>query len=306
MKTAASSNVTHIGWWRLAVGTVTLVALVAMAPPARSQGISVCVKTSDGSMRMLLAAAANRSCQPGEQLVQLIAQGPPGPAGPAGPKGPKGDKGDPGKDGKDGQDGTDGKDGKAGPAGPAGAPGPQGPTGLSAVAGGRAAGAAAGSGVFYAPFEIRTRAGKTILSVGAEEGTPFLDMFDASGRKTIELGSTGESGHGYLVLQNPARNARVLVTTDAEGMGRLEFTINDQKRLELAAGTKHTPGLRIWNDAEAEVITLEDMPANDGGPGGGGLMIHNPRGGFGATITINHQNLGVFQGITAVMPIQHP
>ena len=66
---------------RVAFGALVL-SLAAFAPAhAQTTGVlSVCVKTSDGSMRMLLGAAAPSpaSCSAGEQFTQWVVQTPPG------------------------------------------------------------------------------------------------------------------------------------------------------------------------------------------------------------------------------------
>jgi Collagen triple helix repeat (20 copies) len=324
---------------------------------AQAQAISVCAKTSDGTMRMLLNGSSNPSCSAGEQLVQWSAQGLRGPQGPQGATGAQGPQGPQGVRGPAGPSGQDGKDGKQGPAGPAGPPGPQGSPGSPGKGNG------VGSTV-TAPFRVLNKSGKIVAQIseapslggmvqtfdegghqmtvlGEDAGVGFggVQVQDRSGaekvkfgfkhdggggvvqiidnnRKTMEMGydtNTGLPGfgiwntsgqkvvtlqnsvaeNGFLKLSDVSGQKDVAVGIDEQFMHRLQFSTRGLKRLELAPGDKAQPGLRIWNDAEREVVTLEQKP-----DGSGGLRIGNVIGGTAATIGINKNGVGVFYGIT--------
>lgn len=291
-------------WSRVALGA--LVLILAAFAPARAQTtgvLSVCVKTSDGSMRMLLGAAvpSAASCSAGEQFMQWNLQGPRGTQGIQGEQGLKGVKGDtgakgePGKDGGDGDKGDPGKDGEQGPPGPQGPAGPQGSSGLSAVPGSPRNGGATGNKV-QAPFQVFNAAGNVIFEVGESSGGGDLRIFNSTGARVLEAGASAKNNNGGLSVFNSSGNSLATLTVEADGSGRLSYTVLGRKTAELASGLKGQMGLRIWNGSNIEVVTLESKP-----DGTGGLQIHNVTGGQAAAISVTN-NLGIFYGITLPMP----
>jgi hypothetical protein len=293
-------------WSRVALGALIL-SLGAFAP-ARAQTtgvISVCVKTSDGSMRMLLGAAAPSlaSCSTGEKFMQWNLQGPRGSQGIQGEQGLKGDngdkgaKGDPGKDGGDGDKGDPGKVGEQGPLGPQGPRGPEGPPGLSAGPGSSRSGAATGNKV-QAPFQVVNAAGNVIFDVGETSGgAGDVRIYNSNGARVLEAGASTKNNNGGLSVFNSSGNSLATLTVQADGSGRLSYTVLGRKTAELASGDKGQMGLRIWNGSNTEVVTLESKP-----DGTGGLMIHNSQGGMAAMISVNKNNLGVFYGLSLPLP----
>jgi hypothetical protein len=289
---------------RFAVGAAVLMLFSGVTARAQATGIiSVCVRTGDGSMRMLLHTIPSPPCQAGEQFVQWNNQGPQGGKGDQGAKGPKGDKGDKGDAGKDGNDGQDGKDGNAGKQGPPGPPGPQGPAGPTTVTG-RAGGA---SGPFYAPFRVLSKDGKTIFEVDSGAMGSRLELFGPDGKRGIAmLGAGTSTPNGTLLLREIDPPKLIAIGVDGHGDPRLEMDEGSQKIAELAPGKLGTMGLRIWNEGHNEVVTLEAISPGEDTTGGGGLMIHNYTGGVAATIAPNRFGVGIYHGITAVMPVNHP
>jgi Collagen triple helix repeat (20 copies) len=292
---------------RFAVGAAALMLFPGVTARAQATGIiTVCVRTGDGSVRMLLNNIPSPPCQAGEQFVQWNmqgAQGAKGDQGAKGPKGDKGDKGDAGKDGNDGQDGKDGNAGNAGKQGPPGPPGPQGPPGPTTVTG-RTGGS---SGPFYAPFKVLSKDGKTILEVDSAAMGPRLELFGQDGKTGIAvLGAGTSTPNGTLLLRNTDHNKLIALGVDGYGAPRMEMDEGEQKIAELAPGKLGTMGLRIWNESHNEVVTLEAIRPGEDTTGGGGLMIHNYTGGVAATIAPNRFGVGIYHGITAVMPVNHP
>jgi hypothetical protein len=292
-----------------------LLALLASATTARAQEpnnvVSVCVNQSNGAMRMLLTPSVPTpaNCSAGEQFMQWNMHGADGAKGLQGEKGPKGDKGDKGpkgdagKDGQDGKDGEQGKQGIAGPAGPQGKEGPQGPPGLAG--GGHGVGGSGSGSTFQAPLQVTDKGGHVIFAVDAGPGGSYASFFNTSDQILLQLGVSPATGKGSLIMMNPTHDAKMLMWMDPNSEGHLEFSHSGLKTAELAPGNKGTMGLRIFNKSHQEVITLEEMPSGEGA-GGGGLMIHNASGGDAATIAPNKDGVGIFHGITAVMPINHP
>ena len=292
-------NSSGMSFFGRAATTVLLLLFLGTSALAQqyANAVSVCVRQSDGSMRMLLKRLPSPPCLSGEQLVQWGLVGPEGKGGKDGKQGPIGPPGPAGPAGKDGKDGEDGKNGKVGKQGPPGPPGAQGPSGLSAVPGsGRGTGP---SGPFYVPFRVITRDGKEIFEVNADSAGGYAIFRDVQGKNVAQIGVGETSKNGVLALYNPSGNATVLLGLDRPGQGHLEFGFLGKKTVEIAPGDKEQMGLRIWNPSTLEVITLEAMP-----DGNGGLMIHNKNGGFAATITPNKDGVGVFHGIT--LPVIAP
>ena len=293
-------------WSRVALGVLVLLPGAFAPAHAQTTGvISVCVKTNDGSMRMLLGAAAPSvaSCSAGEQFIQWNLQGPRGSQGSQGEQGLKGDKGDkgakgdPGKDGGDGDKGDPGKDGEQGPPGPQGIPGPAGPASS-------ASGSGSASNTVRAPFRVADQAGKTLLEVIDDGKGGQVNVFGSNGSRVVQLGAGTGAGNGYVATVSASDSStQTLLGVDQKGTGRLEFDIHGHKAAEIATGTLGTMGLRIWNSTQAEVITLEDVQTGEDTTGGGGLMIHNSAGGVAATILPNHSGVGIFHGITIPMPM---
>jgi hypothetical protein len=126
-------------WAFIALGIAAVIALPtanALAHGGDTTLIHSCVKTSNGSVRIV---SATTSCAAGETPLDWRIQGDPGPAGPAGPQGatgPQGPQGDPGAQGPQGATGPQGPQGvqgDPGAQGPQGATGPQGPQGPPGV-----------------------------------------------------------------------------------------------------------------------------------------------------------------------------
>jgi hypothetical protein len=332
-----------MGLGRMAGVLTGLLVLLGTATAARAQEgngvVSVCVNQSNGALRMLLTPSVPTpaNCSAGEQFMQWNMHGAEGAKGPQGEKGPKGDKGDKGpkgdagkdgQDGKDGKDGEEGKQGIAGPAGPAGKEGPPGPPG--SPAGGGHGGGLSGS-TFQAPLRVTDKAGHVVFEVEADEKSggyasfknasgqviiqlgvspgasngALMVMNNGTGQAVAELGVSSATGNGGLMFMSPDGVAHLWLALDVNRQGHLEFSQSGLKTAELAPGNKGTMGLRIFNESHQEVITLEEMPSGVGA-GGGGLMIHNSWGGDSATITPLENGVGVFHGVTAVMPVNHP
>jgi Collagen triple helix repeat (20 copies) len=291
-------------WSRVALGALVL-SLAAFAP-ARAQTtgvISVCVKTSDGSMRMLLGAAAPSpaSCSAGEQFMQWNLQGPRGSQGPQGEQGLKGDKGDMGANGDPGKNGGNGAPGKDGAQGLLGPQGPPGPPGSASSA----SGTASASNTVRAPFRVVNQAGKPLVEVIDDGKGGQVNVFNSNGSivAAILAGTTGGNGGVYLESATDP-STQVLLGVDAKsGNGFFEINTKGKKAAEITTGKLGTMGLRIWNPSEAEVITLEDVQTGEDTTGGGGLQIRNINGGVAATILPNDSGVGIFHGITIPMPL---
>src|SRR5215468_2580804 len=227
-------NSSVMSFFGRAATTVLLLSFLGTTALAQqyANAVSVCVRQSDGSMRMLLKRVPSPPCLSGEQLVQWGFVGP---------------------------EGKGGKDGKQGPPGP---PGPQGPSGLSAVPGGGRG--TRPSGPFYAPFRVMTRDGKEIFEVNADSAGGYAIFRDMQGNNVAHIGINETSKNGILALYNPSGNASVLLGLDRPGQGHLEFGFLGKKTVEIAPGDKQQMGLRIWNPSTLEVITLEAMPDGNG------------------------------------------
>jgi hypothetical protein len=131
-------------------------------------------------------------------------------------------------------------------------------------------------------------------------------LYDKNSNLLAVLGASGKTGNGFLSLTDPSGHGFVQLAVEKDATGRLEFDVDRVKTAEIANGTKGTMGFRIWNESHNEVVTLEAVRPGEDTTGGGGLMIHNYNGGVAATIAPNHFGVGIFHGITAVMPVNHP
>jgi hypothetical protein len=141
-------------------------------------------------------------------------------------------------------------------------------------------------------------AGNVIFQVGENTsgGGGDLRIYNSNGASVLEAGASTKNNNGGLSVFSSAGSSRATLTVEADGTGRLSYTVLDRKTAELASGPKGQMGLRIWNGSNIEVVTLESKP-----DGTGGLMIHNITGGPAATISVTN-NLGFFYGITLPMP----
>ncbi len=129
----------------LAAGVILGATAVAVAaiPDSNTGVISACMKTRDGTIR-IIDYQAGRRCVTGETLITWNQKGVPGAQGAAGapgsagatgaqgPTGATGPQGAPGLPGAQGPAGTPGADGATGPQGE---PGPEGPAGVDAAPG---------------------------------------------------------------------------------------------------------------------------------------------------------------------------
>ena len=180
----------------LALGAGALA--VAAIPDSSTSVISACMKTRDGTIR-LIDYQAGRRCVTGETLVtwnqkgatgavgptgaqgtpgQTGPQGLTGPAGPQGNQGlpgPTGPQGDPGAVGPQGDIGPQGLIGPAGPQGATGDVGPQGPAGKDG-----APGATGEPGSFYLKDANGVPLGKIAFSSGDSTPVPYWIVWDGT------------------------------------------------------------------------------------------------------------------------------
>jgi len=279
-----------IAMCRIAVVAAPLLAVMesaALAAVPPTGVLSVCVKTSDGSMRMLLTppipTAAN--CSAGEQLVQWNVNGPPGPDGKPGSQGPKGDTGGTGQVGLRGPAGQDGKDGAAGqqgPPGPAGPIGPPGPPGLAGPPGpagpasasvsspnsGKAGNGSGNAGsVVVAPFRVVNAAGNTLALIreSADSHDGALGIFNEEGKSVTVLGVDTDGGGRVEVLDKSYTTGVHLGIKEAgTGIVQVVGGTNRQKILEMGSDEKSNPGFRVF-DASGDVMAeVESSARNDG------------------------------------------
>jgi hypothetical protein len=304
--------------------------------------VSVCVNQSTGAMRMLLKASADTAnCSAGEQFIQWLVQTPPGTQHTAEPRAFDGSKGGErlrqlagcaraadmtvgvtfGDNGwrrelvaySEPQGSDDGNQAQA----------TEGNSGANAQPDQRGAFTSKGelvppkdkSGdeqtnftgqvdVVYAPFQVRDRTTNKVLAQIINNGGKGgrLQLFDASGALIATIGTSQAGTGGVAVLHSGGLVG--LGFRPGARYGTMQILGPDRVRVaELGSGNKDQMGLRIFNPSGTEVVTLEDLA---GGFGGGGLMIHNAIGGSAATIAPNKDGVGIFHGITAVMPINHP
>ena len=113
----------------------------------------------------------------------------------------------------------------------------------------------------------------------------------------LEAGASTKNNNGGLSVFNSSGNSLATLTVEADGSGRLTYSVLGRKTAELASGLKGQMGLRIFNGSNIEVVTLESKP-----DGTGGLMIHNALGGMAAMVSTNDKNQGVFYGLSLPMP----
>ena len=168
----------------LAAGVILGAAAVAVAaiPDSNTGVISACMKTRDGTIR-IIDFQAGRRCVTGETLMTWNQKGVPGALGApgaqgvpggtgsqgapgaTGPQGPLGLQGAPGLQGAQGPAGAQGSDGAQGNAGPAGPPGPQGDTGPAGLAGAQGDAGPQGPALLLADFYVRTAASSSFNGV---------------------------------------------------------------------------------------------------------------------------------------------
>lgn len=255
-------------------GVVAMVAgLVGLKGPAAFAGvpptgvISVCVKTADGAMRMLLTPAipTAANCSAGEQLVQWNVNGPQGPDGKPGAQGPNGDKGDPGQKGSTGPAGQDGKDGDAGPTGPAGAMGPAGPPGPPGPVSISTAGSGKGGNVVVAPFRVVNAAGKTIASIADEFGTGgVLTTSDEDGHILAAMGADSHGLGSAGVLDKSGENTVSMGFKQPAGGGVVQVINSGKKIVEMGYDTDSgNPGFSLWSTSGTKTVDLSNSSRED-------------------------------------------
>lgn len=153
----------------------------------------------------------------------------------------------------------------------------------------------------YAPFEVKSKTtGMVLFRVveGKRGGRIFL--FDSSGAEVAAFGASETRLGGSIVVQTPDGGSHIGMAFNGN-TGYLQIDSNGTMQAELGPGRRSSMGLHIWNPSKAEVVALEAMPG-----GNGGLWIGNMRGGTAATIAPNKDGVGIYHGITAVMPLNHP
>ena len=238
-------------------------AALAAIPPTGV--VSVCVKTADGSMRMLLAPTVPTpaNCAAGEQLVQWNVNGPPGAKGDPGPQGPKADKGDTGQQGARGpagQDGKDGAEGKEGPPGPAGPAGPPGPVSISTAS----SGSGKGGNIVVAPFQVVNTSGKTIASITDTGTGGLLSTYDEDGHVLAAIGADS-SGFGRAVILDKTGTKDVHMGIKPGKGGDVQIIDGGQKIMEMGYDTNTgLPGYSLWSVAGSRTLDLSTDAVGSG------------------------------------------
>jgi len=265
-------------------GLATILLLCGSSALAQGGAISVCVKTSDGAMRMILNGSSNPSCSAGERLVQWSSQGARGPQGPQGTAGPQGPQGVAGRSGPPGQD----CDCHTGGNGNTGGRGSGTGTGGTSADNGQGS-----SKIVYAPFQVKSKAtGKVLFEVVEDVNGGTARVFSSGGAKVAEMKADSYQGSGAVVAWSLDQNSQAAMGFGDSSIGRFQLISNGVRTAELAPGSRSPMGFRLFNGAGLEVISLEVMP-----DGNGGLKIGNSRGGTAATIVPNKDGVGVFHGI---------
>jgi len=152
----------------------------------------------------------------------------------------------------------------------------------------------------YAPLIIKDRAtGKMLAKIynngkggRLELGNANAEMVAAIGTSLAGTGSVGAYNAGMVIGFGYPPNSVY---------GAFQMYSSGKKIAELGPGKEGQMGLRIFNPAGIEVVTLENLPS---APFGGGLQIHNAAGGAVAWITPNSDGtLGVVHALTVPMPV---
>jgi hypothetical protein len=123
-------------------------------------------------------------------------------------------------------------------------------------------------------------------------------MFNSSGERVLEAGASTKTDNGGLSVFNSYGTNLATLTVEADGSGRLTYTVAGRKTAELANGNKGQMGLRIWNDSDNNVVALEAKP-----DGTGGLAIGDSQGVGKASISVNKGGLGVIYGLSTSVPM---
>jgi hypothetical protein len=153
----------------------------------------------------------------------------------------------------------------------------------------------------YAPFEVKSKStGLVLFRVSESAHGGRVSIFDSGGVEVASIGSSASTGNGSMLVHTANGQSEVGVGFNGS-IGMLQIDSNGKKLAQLGPGLRAPMGLMIWNSAEAEVVSLEAMPSGDGG-----LWIGNTKGGTAATIAPNKDGVGIYHGITAVMPVSHP
>ena len=115
----------------------------------------------------------------------------------------------------------------------------------------------------------------------------------------LEAGASTKTDNGGLSVFNSYGTNLATLTVEADGSGRLTYTVAGRKTAELANGNKGQMGLRIWNATTHNVVTdLEEKP-----DGTGGLAIADSQGNVKASISVNKGGLGVIYGLSTSVPM---
>ena len=265
-----------LGCLLAAKGPVAFAQPIPGLPPYDEETISVCVKTADGSMRMLFHPAVSTlaDCSAGEKLVQWTV-GSHGREGKPGPKGPKGDKGNPGPMGASGPAGGDGKDGMDGMDGQPGPPGPAGPPGSASISTGASSGK--GRNVVVAPFQVVNAAGKTIATIADPYGTGgLLSTFDEDGHL---MSATGVDSRGFGatgIFDKSGASTVHMVFKTGKG-GSVQILDNNQKIMEMGYDTDTgLPGYSLWASSGTKTLGL-----SGDSDGSGAVMVADKSGAQG-------------------------
>lgn len=214
----------------LALGAGALA--VAAIPDSTTGVISACMKTKDGTIRVI-DYQAGRRCITGETLITWNQKGATGAAGPAGAQGTPGQPGSqgtqgvPGPAGPQGEPGIPGAKGDTGPQGPIGGTGPQGapgdvgPQGPQGPAGSDGAPGAAGApGGFYLKDANGTSLGA--IAHFTADPTPYWVVWN------------GTSFQSYFKDGSPAKGAQTdtlfFTTSNCSGTPYVAEKLADEGR----------------------------------------------------------------------------
>jgi hypothetical protein len=163
--------------------------------------IHACVKSSNGSIRIVEAGSTCKSNESPLNWNLIGPEGPTGPSGPLGPSGPQGPSGSLGAIGPTGPVGPRGDSGASGAQGSQGPIGPQGPTGPTGTQG--PIGAKGPVGPTGPSSQVSVYRVKSVFEVqgGADSGNLFQGQSSCnSGDLLLSGGYGGDSFNGEFVL----------------------------------------------------------------------------------------------------------
>jgi hypothetical protein len=192
-------------------------AVAVAAIPGPDGTITGCYSNTNGSLRVVNAAA---NCVAGETVLTWSKTGPTGPKGPTGANGPKG------------ATGPKGANGAAGPKGATGPAGPKGTTGAAGAAGAKGATGAVGpkgSTGASGPVGPTGAVGPQGAGVGTLVGTvDFVDAADTLGYigpgGQMAVATTAARGDAVIPVAGTLRSLRVSATPNAAS-GSLKLTV---------------------------------------------------------------------------------